>query len=307
MCNNRLRIVNPHYKKLAPNNYKDLYSTEDDYYLMVPCGKCPECRSHKGASWRARLIKECDLGKHRNIVFCTLTFDNDSLSRVESDPASVIREFCESYRDYCRRKFPKRRKRPSLRHFFVIEYGEKRGRIHFHGLIFDPLLTYKELRSLWTFGRSDFSTLDSTAGATYVTKYITKSQSHIGKHSGKVFVSPGFGACYLTPESRRLHRSSLSNSCLLMINNFRYFLPRYYRNAIFSDEERKLINKQIFERQLYRVLVSKSHYAKWVKDSLEKREKDDYYLKNRRWFFDPLPSPGALRSVSLSQILEVWL
>nr|UCS96066.1 MAG: replication initiation protein [Microviridae sp.] len=289
MCNNKLKIVNPHYKKLAPVNYNDLYGGRDDFYLLVPCGKCPECRSRKGASWRVRLIKECELGNHRHIVFCTLTFDESSISKVERDPGTVIREFCESYREYCRKKFPKRRKRASLRHWFVIEYGEKKGRIHFHGLIFDPLLSFKELESLWKFGFSDFSTLKSTAGATYVTKYITKSQSHIGKYSGRVFVSPGFGACYLTPESHRLHRSSLRNSGLIFVNNFKYCLPRYFRNKIFTDDERKVLNKKIFDRELYRVMVSSAYRAKFRQEQLEQYAKNEYYKAIRKQFYDLSP------------------
>ena len=45
MCQKPLRVINPHYKKIAKAQHFNLrvFSGEEDYFLRVPCGSCPDC------------------------------------------------------------------------------------------------------------------------------------------------------------------------------------------------------------------------------------------------------------------------
>lgn len=246
MCLRPLSIANPRYRDYGIERF-----AFSDYYIKVPCGKCSQCRSKRASDWRVRLIKEVELGSHRTVYFVTLTFDEDNLKRfIDTDsPNRSIRLFLERYRKAVGK---------SLRHWFVVEYGERRGRFHFHGLIFDPLVSIPKLRKLWSYGFVYIERLRGSSGCSYVVKYITKSQAHVGKYSGRVWCSPGLGKQYLTAENISLHRlqyesldtpghadlsSGFNNSMYIYLSNYKYSLPRYYRKHIFNDSERMMITR----------------------------------------------------------------
>lgn len=52
---------------------------------VVPCGRCPNCRSNKRQSWIYRL--ECEARQYPLSLFVTLTYDDEHLpmERIGSD------------------------------------------------------------------------------------------------------------------------------------------------------------------------------------------------------------------------------
>jgi hypothetical protein len=163
-------------------------------------------------------------GDFRTVYFITLTFSPEfyekfqievpgsnsfSKRRVSNDGVSrAVRLFLERYR---------KRYGRSLRHFFVTERGEKGGRLHLHGLIFDPEFTLhlesskysgrvvskpydllqlnKAFAEIWSYGFTYFEPITQKT-VNYVTKYITKYYDYDKEFIPKIFVSPGFGSCF---------------------------------------------------------------------------------------------------------------
>jgi len=113
---------------------------------IVPCGQCHHCRQNKRRKKTTRMLLESY--NHEDALFVTLTYSDKYLPREIYHP--VTGEILCSHPTGCldkravqlflkrvRKQLPPR----SLRYFVAGEYGEKRGRPHYHfvlwGLSYD--------------------------------------------------------------------------------------------------------------------------------------------------------------------------
>ncbi len=238
-CLKPLLIINPHYLKLCNGSRKMAwrsFSARRDFRIVVDCGKCLHCLRRRASGWRLRLLDEysyLDPVAKSRCIFCTFTVAPDFYSEFEKAPNVFFRRFL----DRCRKRLGK-----SPRHWFVTERGEQRDRLHLHGILFDCPLSFDELESLWSYGFISVSVLESGAGISYVTKYITKfcGDWFIDEfHKQKVFCSPGIGKAYCSdPSNIRWHgmdgdlRPFVINAAGYMVG-----LPRYYRSKLFSESD----------------------------------------------------------------------
>lgn len=244
-CLNEIEIINPHWDARKPlgvdnlrawrneNNYSPL-TMPDDYKLMVPCGRCLGCRRDKALSWRVRLLHEHHYGNHKNCFLVTLTIsdENIGLFATAKGQATAFRNFIDRLRNY----HPDRR---SPKRFFISELGERTKRLHYHGIIWDFPLNKRILERTWTYGFVDVQPLKSSAGLTYVTKYITKTCGD--NHIPKIYVSPGLGKAYTEDPLFRAWHKTPNDDCninyCVKFDSVTYALPRYYRDKIFTDDE----------------------------------------------------------------------
>lgn len=242
-CLRPRQIVNPHYNPKTDkgrrnlqlwrgNNASVLYP--DDYFIFIPCGCCLGCLRDKARSWRVRLLHEHMFGGHRNCLCLTLTISPDYYDTFSSPKkvADRFRAFIDRLRYYTRdRKCPKR--------FFVSELGEERGRLHFHGFLWDTDLTVEQLRKAWRYGFICVRPFRSAKQLSYATKYITKPA--VAWHQPMVFVSPGLGKDYtLRPDYLAWHRRGCVDSPInycVRFDSYVYALPRYYRDKIFTADQ----------------------------------------------------------------------
>lgn len=274
MCVNLIPTVNPKYRKAIKLN-RLFTEYPDDFYLLVPCGKCIDCRRKRGKEWRTRLQHELMYGDFRTVYFITLTFSQEYYEKFQIElPLSsgegrkkanndgisrAVRLFLERYRKKSGR---------SLRHFFVTERGEKKGRIHLHGIIFDPWFTLETERSkykgrtidkpldllsvnntfagFWSYGYTYIEPI-SCKTVNYVTKYITKYYDYDKEFISKVFVSPGFGACFC--RNRQMvdwtKKMSGKDGRFCYVASVRRALPRYYFEKIYNESERRWIKDSL--------------------------------------------------------------
>lgn len=215
------RIVNPHYKKIAPDSHFRLYHEfhgqypKNDYYITVDCNRCINCFRKYMASWRFRLIHEY-LGlsevERSKSYYVTLTFENE----FYSENPIIIKKYVRRFLDRCRKRFGH-----SVRHFLVTEFGDNTHRLHFHGFFFNTdippnlfyQLWYYGFVSIYRLGSREYSVLQEIS---YCTTYITKGKKgHLPEVLGigekpLVLVSPGLGASYVKSKSH-FHQSSLSH------------------------------------------------------------------------------------------------
>lgn len=131
MCVSPLRIKNPNYG-LSDKGLGFLKDC-DSAYINVPCGHCIECVCLKQSSWVQRVQMESLYGYP---FFCTLTYNNESLPRIEVND-HVIRY--ADYHDF--KNMVKRLKNTnafgrSFRYLAVSEFGSEKARPHFHALFF---------------------------------------------------------------------------------------------------------------------------------------------------------------------------
>lgn len=218
-CLHPLWIEHPRLKKLKRYGFENTFTEQSP--IPIPCGKCHECLKRKASDWKLRLIHEWKYSS-KSAWFVTLTIAPEFYT-PDLNHSALMRDFWESIRHATGK---------SVRHWFVTELGEDHDRLHFHGIVFDCKLTFNELRSYWRYG---FSWLGYCTDRTifYIVKYILKPQFN---HKPRIYCTRGIGKGYITPLTEKLHNRGENGVFYVVVNGFRYTLPRYYRNKLFADD-----------------------------------------------------------------------
>lgn len=232
-CPRPKKIVNPRYRGLDAESLhrlsERLYGVgfPPNYWISIPCGNCLDCQKRKFRDYRMRLLYE--LKQYPNSIFVTLTFDNPSLSRFRDNPNSSIRLFL----DRIRKKYGHQ-----VRHWFVAEFGKKRGRLHYHGILFNIDIGNTELSKLWKYGNT-FVGYANEATAKYIVKYLTKQDTK-GIAPPRVITSKGIGSSWLSSPECNILRRSLSTTIYHGGRPFQ--IPRYYIDKMFTEREKEIIS-----------------------------------------------------------------
>lgn len=103
----------------------------------VPCGQCRGCRLEKSSQWASRCTHEASL--YEKNCFLTLTFAPEHLPKDYSINKSTLKNFIKRLRNHFEQE---------IRFYACGEYGEKRGRPHYHVLVFNADFPDRELLTL---------------------------------------------------------------------------------------------------------------------------------------------------------------
>lgn len=249
MCLYPTIIKNPKYKLTVKNGGKiPPVIDERTRLLPVGCGDCIECRKQKARAWQVRLLE--DIKKHRNGKFITLTFSNEKYTEIwdilkeegveaegyELDNAIAIKAM-RMFNERWRKKTGK-----ALRHWMVTELGhEGTENIHLHGIVWTDA-TYAELKEKWGNGFIWGGTYVNARTVNYMMKYVTKRDLDHKAYKSRILTSPGIGASYMergdwkknlyTPDggTQETYRTDTGHKIAM---------PTYWRNKIYSEEERE--------------------------------------------------------------------
>lgn len=159
---------------------KVTFKQKEGYYdkpVTIACGQCRGCRLERSRQWAVRCMHESQM--HSRNSFITLTYDDDHLPK---DGGLVLAHFQQFVRSFRRRGF-------RFRYYHCGEYGDLRGRPHYHSILFgidfpdrvfeettkhgDKLYSSPLLSELWPKGinRVGAMTFESAA---YVARYCMK-------------------------------------------------------------------------------------------------------------------------------------
>lgn len=233
------RIVNARYKRngTVPLVEALHYSNGEippDYWITIPCGRCPECRRRYRSQWRLRLLLEASYQSLRDCLFCSFTFDDKYLD-FSTDSGALDRATAASY---LRRFRDNLRKSMGLypRYFAVSELGGETGRYHLHALLWFPRgtlkrVSYESIKNCWKFGFSWVSPIRSRGAFNYVTKYILKRSDTDPSFKPQVFCSTKIG---LKRALELLDRDFFNKGSLLELCGFHYAVPVYFRRKILT-------------------------------------------------------------------------
>ena len=195
-----------------------------------PCGKCAVCLDRKRKDWTFRCTKE--LKEHKYAHFLTLTISDDYYNDQVCNNRRHIQLWLKSLRHQVR----------PFRYFLVSEYGSKTGRSHYHAIIYtdEPLSSFRRaVLKTWKFGFSYFgqATLKSIS---YVAKYCLSGiyTNPDRMEFGKPFLlssrNPAIGSVYLDQHYIR----NPTPSTELLFNGYIQPLPKYYRDKLYTSEEK---------------------------------------------------------------------
>lgn len=259
--------------------------------MNLPCGKCYECKARRVSNWSYRLLRECDVST--SAYFVTLTYNVDSVSLTQKKWMTLVKADVQ--------KFMKRLRKQSkgakpLKYYLCGEYGGKFYRPHYHIILFNATLkslagefTKAIERGIialdgktpikcpsWKHGTITLGQV-TEASVGYTLKYISKPKRiPLHKNDDRLpefsLMSKGLGKHYIA-EMRKWHWSDLKDRMYVSLpGGKKASMPRYYRDKIYTEEQKKVINAHIAEKML------KEHFRKDMvevkKDRLIRDEKD---------------------------------
>lgn len=136
--------------------------------VTFPCGQCLNCRINRKRDWQARLLLEAAVSKYSMFITLTIGVDDakDSEYCTYLDKPTCQR-FWKRLRDRC--------KGVEIRYLLVGEYGTKRGRAHYHALVFSSAPLSNDLvAAAWGLGHVDFGDVQQES-IDYVLAYVLKT------------------------------------------------------------------------------------------------------------------------------------
>jgi len=215
----------------------------------VPCGRCTECRARRISAWSFRLMQESK--NHISSTFTTLTYAPEHINRkhgnfTKNGYMSLYKRDLQDFLRSVRRKLKKSSR--NIRYYAVGEYGGETNRPHYHIILFGPLSS--EITQHWRFGTVFIGNVTG-ASIGYCLKYISKP-SQIPKHKNDdrlkefAIMSKGIGRNYVQSKAMvQWHKSDVANRCYVNIDGGKKAsMPRYYKDKIYNEEERKKIQSQ---------------------------------------------------------------
>lgn len=259
--------------------------------LLLPCGKCDDCKKVRAADWALRAKHE--IASHPNNIFLTLTYDEDHLpSKL------VVKEYYQKFIKKLRKKLPYK-----IKHMVSHEYGGKNGRPHHHCIIFGyepetlhfknrapsghPTFTSPEIKELWQHGFHECG-FATAAAAYYIAAYSLKATSHQiqDDHGEIITVKDSFDCSRRTAIGYEYFLKHMEQ----IVENER--LPRYYKtllerfghdDLLMKYEQRMLtdIQTDTAHQKLARhnTFLSNLNSSESLRDS-KKMTKEDYHFNN---------------------------
>lgn len=242
MCLYPTYIKNPKYKPSKKNKGKPPVC-EDMRLLYIPtkCGCCIECRKEKQREWRVRLEEEL---RSNFGYFTTLTISPEGIKEIEKksglkweeNPNEIATKGLRLFLERVRKDIGK-----SIRHWCVTELGEKKDRIHLHGIFFGQK-SAELIRKHWKYGFVFIGGYCNSRSVNYMTKYMLKVDIKHPLFKQIVLASPGLGAGYMDRLDYLWQKQNYKNinvATYTFRNGTKMAMPKYYKNKIFTEKERE--------------------------------------------------------------------
>lgn len=239
--------------------------------VAIGCGKCIECRKQRAKAWEVRLLEELKQGNR--MKFVTLTFDNEHLEKYGITNERPNEGVNLAVRQWLERVRKERGK--SVRHWLITELGGLNERIHLHGFIInEEAEDCKKILNKWQNGFTDIGDYCTEASVKYCVKYVYKPSEKNKEYISKIYTSAGIG------KSLDLYRNRFKGEDTIETYSGRLgekiALPIYYRNKIYTEEERELLWLQKLDKGKRYILGSEcdeKEYLNLIKNGQEKNEK----------------------------------
>lgn len=246
MCLYPNLIENRKYKPNKKNNFNPPPLPEDQRILWVAvgCQRCMECRKQKARNWAVRLQEE--IRHDKTGIFVTFSFSNESLEKIHKalkTPSTgyqldneiatyAIRHFLELWRKH---------KKKSVKHWFITELGSTNTeRIHIHGLIFTE--DREAISKHWKYGTTFLGNRTNESTINYIVKYMHKQDLAHKEYIPKLCTSAGIGSKYLDRHDATINKykeKGETKETYTTRQGIKLALPIYYRNKIYSEDERE--------------------------------------------------------------------
>lgn len=249
MCLYPKLIKNKKYTKNKKNGGV-IPAVSDNRVLWVTaaCGKCFECRKQKARAWQVRMSEE--LRENPNAIFVTLTISDESFEYImDKYQIETNEECCKKMVRLFLERIRKETKK-SIKHWFITEMGHQNTeRYHLHGIMWGIGIDEIVKRN-WKYGFVFIGQYVNEKTISYVVKYMLKKDKDHKEYNPTVLCSAGIGAGYINSENAKTNKfkGKDTNETYRLRNGTKLNLPIYYRNKIYTDDEREKLFIQKIDR-----------------------------------------------------------
>lgn len=262
---------------------EDIRHHEDGKFVAFTFSNEAIAKLYKETEWRHDRIKDgvrktikLKNGKERKYYKYKTVKSDVGLEGYARDNAIAkwaVRKFLENWR----KKHGK-----SVRHWLITELGhEGTENIHLHGIIWTKK-SYDEIRSMWKYGYiwprkgEEKGTWVNDQTVNYVIKYVHKQDQDHPNYKPKILASAGIGRGYTdrTDAKNNEFKGAETDDTYRTRSGHKVAMPKYWRNKIYSDEEREALWLHKLDKQV-----------KWVcgeKVDIQQGEKE--YQKLVKWY-----------------------
>lgn len=210
---------------------------------------------------------------NKNGKFIALTFSNESINKLTNEILRLYKKqksnknltkkqliekgyeldnqiatlAVKRFRERWRKKYKK-----SIRHWLVTELGHVgTEHIHMHGILWTDE-SGEEIERIWQYGnvwygnKKENGQLENYVNektVNYIIKYVNKQDEDHEYYKPIILTSAGIGANYLerSDSDRNIYKGKDTREYYQTRNGFKLNLPIYYRNKLYSEEERELL------------------------------------------------------------------
>lgn len=222
-------------------------------------------------SWTFRLMKQSEIST--SAIFLTLTYNDEHV------PKTLIKTDYQLFLKRLRKTIPN----STIKYYACGEYGAKTSRPHYHAIMFNLPQNWVTnpnlILDVWGKGNI-FIAPCNIATIKYVTKYIMKGKF---EQLANNVTFPGFslstfslmskqiGSNYLTPQMVKHHKDHLK-SHVTLAGGTPQTLPRYFKDKIFTIEEKIKINEESKKNRNLEANQFKTDPT-WINDQFRKAAK----------------------------------
>lgn len=241
----------------TPVSVPDPNAKHKSIRFHVPCGKCGACRHNRRSEWSFRLKQEAR--DSLTAIFCTFTYRDDNLPFTEDGEVTLRKK---DWQDFMKRLRWRQSQitHVKVRYYAVGEYGTNTSRPHYHSLLFNvDKRLFKHLDEIWSHGHCHVDIVNDNT-IHYCTKYHVNYEKKGEDREDEFSVmslKPAIGYIYLK-KNAKFHKES--GNFFVYNNGFKQKLPRYYKNKIFTDQERQMnaekyisISDESYNREIRRL------------------------------------------------------
>lgn len=247
--------------------WKGADTNQDPFEL--PCGSCQGCRLDRSRDFAVRMMHEAEM--HPYNCFLTLTYSNLTVPQDYGLCIPHVQRFMKRYRKHVHTTYKKGR----IKFYAAGEYGDTKGRPHYHLCIFghdfpdkkpsfknergEQLYTSDQLDELWSekgvnLGGASVGALTFDSAA-YVARYCMKKVNGPKADDHYARVSPIDGQAYnVQPEFAtqsnglgltwfKKYRGDVFPSGFIVANGVPQPPPRYYKLKLEEFEKEQLADQ----------------------------------------------------------------
>lgn len=216
-------------------------------HINVPCGKCAACLTRRKQEWGFRM--ENELENSKTAYFVTLTYAPESVPYDKYGNKVLVKKDLQDYLKRLRQRqkrsditiehlHHKLGKEDKIKYYACGEYGEQRGRPHYHLILFNASRVHIE--SAWNTGEVHCVKANANTIA-YVMKYLDKwrgKKQDWKKPKEFNVMSTGIGIRWVE-DNADWFRNQIDILYVVNKRGIKCAMPRYYRNIIHDEIARK--------------------------------------------------------------------